>query len=265
MNRLVDSENDDKCTELSDDKHTYRWIKKHTRRRASEHTAQEETISGPSIRQTSSIRENTTERYDKSSEPASSRTSANTATDTVPNEIEYDHRAYRIAYWMASRETAEITTKEITEISQWRTSLPKDFRWRLHETITESYTVPSHWQRWLLNGVLKEQHTFAKWHTKLTTKLNTKWPYPRPTEWPLRSQQILYRSCQPRWPQRCQPRTHRSYHPNDFHWETVLRDPAECQVKKCRDLKMRCTKRLSESRSMLLSWWVWPPTVKLTC
>jgi len=28
-----------------------------------------------------------------------------------PNEIEYDHRAYRIAYRMASRETVEITTK----------------------------------------------------------------------------------------------------------------------------------------------------------
>jgi len=54
------------------------------------------------------------------------RKMANTVTDTVPNEIpnncymatelgpneiEYDQRAYRVVYQMASRETVGITTK----------------------------------------------------------------------------------------------------------------------------------------------------------
>jgi len=64
---------------------------------------------------------------------------------------------------------------------------------------------------------------------------------------------------------RCQPRTQRRYHPNNFHREAVHRDSTECRIQRWRDLQMRCTKQLSERRCALLSWWLWPPTVMLTC
>ena len=75
-NWLVDSENDDKCTESSDGKHTYRSINTHTWWKARERIPRSETISSPSIRQTSSIPANAPQRDDKSNEPDPCRTSA---------------------------------------------------------------------------------------------------------------------------------------------------------------------------------------------
>jgi hypothetical protein len=54
MNRLVYSENDDKCTVSSDGKYAYRWSMKHTLRRASERTPRSATMSSPSRLWTSS-------------------------------------------------------------------------------------------------------------------------------------------------------------------------------------------------------------------
>ena len=59
---------------------------KHTSR-TGERTPQSETISSPSIRQTSSIPANAPETDDKSNEPDPYQTSANTATESVPYEI----------------------------------------------------------------------------------------------------------------------------------------------------------------------------------
>jgi len=42
-------------------------------------------------------------------------------------------------------------------------------------------------------------------------------------------------------------------------------DPTKCRIKRWCDLCMQCTKRLSESRSVLLFHWVCSPPVKLTC
>jgi len=113
------------------------------------------------------------------------------------------------------------------------------------ERITGSPTVRRYLPRCLPNGVPKDQQTIAEQHTEL----NTKWPYPRPTTWLQRSQPIFYQSCLPRWPQRSRLRTHQSYHPNNFHRETVHRDPAECRITRCRAMQMQCTKRLSESKA----------------
>ena len=101
----------------------------------------------------------------------------------------------------------------------------------LTETLTE----------WRTEG----SKTIAEWHTEL----NAKPPYQRPTKWLPRNKRIFYRSCLPRWPQ----------------GEASQPDPTKCWIKRCRNLHMQCTKRLSESRSALLSRLVWPPSVKLMC
>jgi len=86
------------------------------------------------------------QRDDTSNEPDPWRTSANMATEPVPNaipnncdmatdlvpkEIENDHRAYRIAYRMASRETVKITTKRWSPRSHSNGySTEAVYRWR---------------------------------------------------------------------------------------------------------------------------------------
>ena len=88
---------------------------------------------------------------------------------------------------------------------------------------------------------------------------------PEDTKWPLTRQRIFCPSCLPRWPPCSRLRTHRSYHPNDFHREMVQRDPSGCRIKRCQDLQIKSTKRLSETWSRLLLRWVWSPTGKLAC
>jgi len=94
------------------------------------------------------------------------------------------------------------------------------------ERITGRPTVPSHWPRRLPNGVPKNQKTIAAQHTEL----NAKPRYQRTTKWLRRSKRMCCRICLPRR----------------------------------QNLHIHYTKRLSTSRSSLLSRWVWPHTVKLT-
>jgi len=92
------------------------------------------------------------------------RMNTNTATETLPTEIQHndnmttewdhrmgpptkielDHQVYRIVYRMASRDSQDNYQEIITVISQRKMSLPKDFIWRSTELITGSSTVSSH-------------------------------------------------------------------------------------------------------------------------
>jgi len=150
------------------------------------------------------------------------------------------------------RDHSDLTARDITA---------QGFTWRSNERLTRSHIVPSHWPRWLPNGVRKDQEAIAKPYTELTAK----WWYPWSTKWIPRTQRIIYPRSLLKWSQSSRVRTHWTYHPNDMYWETVYRYPTECQIKWWHDLHKQCTKGLTESRRALLSWWLWPPTVKLTC
>ena len=236
--------------------------------RAREHTSRLETISAPSIRQTSSIPANAQERDDKSNEPDPCRTSWNAATETVLNEIP-NRNTNRDWIWPPSvpnslpngimRDSRENNQEMITETSQRRISLLEDFRWRSrglpgalsYEATEQDASWIAYWRIKKLSG-----NSIPNWipndhHQGLSND------YREPTN--------ICRSCLLRLPQRSQPGTHPSYHPNDCHWETVHRVPTEWRINRCRDLHIQCTKRLSESRSAHLSQGVWPPTARLTC
>jgi len=165
------------------------------------------------------------------------------ATELVPNEIEYDHRTYLIAYWMASQETAMITTKRWSH----RYQSGEYHCWRTTHWDREDYQEPYRTKpptKTLTKWRMKDHETITEQHTEL----NANAPYQRPTKWLPRSKLIFYQSCLQRWPHRSQPRTHQSYGRNDFHQEAVHQDPTECQIKRWRDLQMQCTKRLPKSQ-----------------
>jgi len=137
-NPLVDSENDDTCTESSDGKQTYSWINKHTRRRGSEHTLWLETISACSIRWMSSVPSYTASKQD---------------TEWLPHgywrSLEWDTERLRYGYrigperdWIwppnvlsslpngVTRESHVNYQEMITDISLQRISLLNDFTLR---------------------------------------------------------------------------------------------------------------------------------------
>jgi len=114
MDQLVYSENDDKCTELSDCKNTYKWIHKHTLIRVSERTARSDTISSPTIRQTLGRPVNALERWEVKRVWSMLNEILNDcgmATKLVHKEINNNHWAYWKVYRMASQVTVQITNK----------------------------------------------------------------------------------------------------------------------------------------------------------
>jgi len=150
---------------------------------------------------------------------------------------------------MASQETVKITTK----------------RWspRFH---TDGYHCrrTSHGDREDYRKPYRTKpttKTLTEWRTKGSrnyrrTAFRTECQSSLPETYQMTTEQQT--DIQPKLPtemaQRIGPRMHRSYHPNDFHREVVHRDPTKWRIKTWRELQMQCTKRLSESRSALVTW-----------
>jgi len=145
----------------------------------------------------------------------------------------------------------------MTEISEQQISLPKDFTWRSNETITGSATVPSNWPRHLPNGIPKNQ--------QLSPKGIPNWI--------------------PNQLTRGLPNDYRETH--GYSTETAYQDGlrevdqegteaiirmsfTEKQSTKTQpdaeltDAQSAYAMQLSESRSALLSRWIWQPSVELT-
>jgi hypothetical protein len=127
------------------------------------------------------------------------------ATEWKPSERGTERLRY--GYRIGPEGDGKYSPSIITQISQRRISLPKDFTWRSNKRITGGPTRQSHCWRCLPNGILKDQETMAERHTEHLTEWNPEAPYRRPTKCLPRSQRIFYRSCLPRWPQRSRPRS----------------------------------------------------------
>jgi len=208
----------------------------------------------PNIQRKSSLPANAPERDDESNEPDPSQTRAilllkHSTWDSkwtqirLPNQLQTRYLITTILQpsgtteqdWIGplspqnglpngiTRGSRDNFQTIITEISQRRISLIKDFTWRSTEWISGRSSVPIHWPRCLPNGVRKNQETIAKRHAKL----NAQRPYPRPMKWPAPWQRIFNWSCLPKWPKRFQTRTQRSHHLNDFPREATHPDPAK--------------------------------------
>jgi len=136
---------------------------------------------------------------------------------------------------------------------------------RLHTEIKpEDYQV-----RW---GTKPLTETLPEWRTKRSkaiaeqhTRLNSEPPHQRPSKCLPRNQQIFQGIFQLGWAQGSGLRKHRSHHLNEIQGETAHRDSTKRHIKRCQNPWIHRTKRLSDSRCMLLSHWVWPPTVQLMC
>jgi len=160
----ANSENDDIDTQTIDSKHTWRRSGKHTRRKTGK---QLEMISGPSTGRMWSVPTSTPtwrminatvqHRRDdeKSNEFDQCWTSANMATEAVPNETENDLSTYQIVYRTASWETVTECHCETVEITTKRW-LPDCLEWRAQElSIIGSSTYRRHLLGCLPNRLLK--------------------------------------------------------------------------------------------------------------
>jgi len=72
----------------------------------------------------------------------------------LPNEIEYGHWAYRMAYWMASRETVKITT------NRWS---PRPHSDRYHSRRTPHGNREDYWKPYRIKPLSK---MLTEWQTK---------------------------------------------------------------------------------------------------
>jgi len=122
------------------------------------------------------------------------------------------------------------------------------------ERITGSLTIPSYWPRRLPNGVPQDKETITEWDSELNAERFHQMTTEKLTDILLKLSTEMAK--------RGRPRTHWSYHLNDYHQDAVHRDPTEYRIKRWQDLHIQYTKLLFKSRCVLLSRQEWPPSVK---
>jgi len=95
---------------------------------------------------------------DKSNMPDPCQMNANTITESVLNEISYGYLSFGIVYQMASIESVSIYLPRDDPQDHTAMGITAKELYLEFERITGTITIPSHWPRRVVNGVLKAQN-----------------------------------------------------------------------------------------------------------